>query len=110
MAEPNDNEPAALIERDEQGFFERFRSVISKLADEGIECEHRKLGYVKSMIRQCTEVNVPEDKDGIDLIKNKKERVAAEEEGREIIRTELVIVLRYDLIEAHYAINRLINK
>ena len=68
------------------------------------------LGYVKSMIRQCAEINVPEDKDGIDLIKIKKVRVAAEEEGRKIIRTELVIILRCDLIEAHNAIYRLLNQ
>ena len=37
MVEVNDNELAALIQREEQGFFERFRTVMSQLADEGIE-------------------------------------------------------------------------
>ena len=68
------------------------------------------LGYVKSKIRQCAIVNVPEDQDGIELIKIKKVCVNAEEEGRKIIQTELVIILRCTLVAAHKAIFRLLNQ
>ena len=94
--------------------------MMSQLANEGIEFKlhlliidhvantETNLGYVKSKI--CAIVNMPEDQDGIDLIKIKKVRVNAEEEGRKIIWTELVIDLRCTLVAAHYAIFRLINQ
>ena len=37
MSQLNDSELAALVERDEQGFFERFRSLMSQLMNEGID-------------------------------------------------------------------------
>ena len=84
MAEAINNELATQLEQDEQGFVERFRAVMSQLANEGNEFKlpllfsdhvanpENNLGYVKSIIRQCTIVNVPEDEDGIELIKVKK--------------------------------------
>ena len=111
----------SAIEKEEKNFLKRFSKELGKLANEGIEftlpavvIDHianteRNLGFIRSKINRHAREGV-EEGDGLTLYKVRKVRVPAEEEGRAIIRTELMIILKCKISDAHHAIYRDLNQ
>ena len=94
-----------LIEKEEKNFLRRLGKELEKLAEEGIEftlpavvIDHvantdRNLSFIRSKVNHHAREGVKEG-DGLTLFKVRKVRVQAEEEGRTIFRTELMIVVK----------------
>ena len=107
----------SLIEKEEKNFLKSLGKELGKLANEGIEftlpwavIDHvanteRNLGFIRSKINRHAREGVKEG-DGLTLYKVRKVRVPVEEEGRAIIRTELMIILKCQISDAHHAIYR----
>ena len=99
MAEKSASE--GLIEKEEKNFLKRLGRELERLAHEGIEftlpaavIDHvanteRNLGFIRSKVSRHAREGVKEG-DGLTMFKVRKVRVPAEEEGRAIIRTELM--------------------
>ena len=69
----------------------------------------RNLGFIKSKVKRHARESVKEG-DVLKLFKIRKVRVSTEEEGREIIRTELMIIVQCELSDAFYATYRELNQ
>ena len=63
----------------------------------------RNLGFIRSKVNRHARERVKQG-DGLTLFKVRKVRVQAEEEGRTIFRTELMIVVKCEISDAHHAI------
>ena len=94
-----------LIEKEEKNFLRRLGKELEKLSEEGIQftlpavvIDHvantdRNLSFIRSKVNRHAREGVKEG-DGLTLFKVRKVRVQAEEEGRTIFRTELMIVVK----------------
>ena len=69
----------------------------------------RNLGFIRSKVNRHARERVKQG-DGLTLFKVRKVRVQAEEEGRTIFRTELMIVVKCEISDAHHAIYRDLNQ
>ena len=110
-----------LKEREEKIFLKRLERELGRMAEEGIEItlpvaviDHvantdRNLGFIRSKVNRHAREVVKEG-DGLTLFKARKVRVQAEEEGRTIFRTELMIVVKSKISDAHHAIYRDLNQ
>ena len=110
-----------LIEKEEKSFLRRLSKELERMADEGIEftlpavvIDHvanteRNLSFIRSKVKRHAREGVKEG-DGLTLFKARKVRVQAEEEGRTIFRTELMIVVKCEISDAHHAIYRNLNQ
>ena len=63
------------------------------------------LSWVKCKCKRCAKEGVKEG-EGLKLFKIRTTQVPAEEEGRSIIRTKLMIFVQCKLSDAHHAIYR----
>ena len=91
------------------------------MADEGIEftlpaavIDHvantdRNLGFVRNKVKRHAREGVKEG-DGLTMFKFMKVRVPTEEDGRSIIRTELMIIVKCKISDAHHALFRDLNQ
>ena len=82
---------------------------LSALVIDHVANTERNLGFIKRKAKRHEEEGVKEG-DGFKLFKIRKVRVPMEEEGRAIIRTQLMIVVQCELSDAHYAIYRELNQ
>ena len=110
-----------LIVEEEENFIQRFEVELIKLAIEGVAfnlpavvVDHianteENLSWVKSKIKKCAREGIKEG-EGLKMFKIRTTQVPAEEEGRSIIRTELMIFVRCTLSDAHHAIYRELNQ
>ena len=110
-----------LIEREEQRFLRRLERELRKMADEGIEFDlpvvvidhvantERNLGFIRNRVKRLANEGIKEG-NGLTLFKIRKVRVPAEEDGRSIFRTELMIIVKCTRSEAHHAIYRALNQ
>ena len=110
-----------LIEREEKSFLKRLERELGRMAEEGIEftlpvavIDHvanteRNLSFIRSKVNRHAREGVKEG-DGLTMFKARKVRVQAEEEGRTIFRTELMIVVKCEISDAHHAIYRDLNQ
>ena len=110
-----------LIEKEEKGFLRRLERELKRMAEEGIEftlpaavIDHvvntdRNLGYVRNKVKRLAREGITEG-DGLTMFKIRKVRVPAEENGRSIIRTELMIIVKCKRSEAFHAIYRALNQ
>ena len=110
-----------LIIEEEEDFIRRFEIELIKLANEGIKfnipavvVDHvadrdENLSWVKSKIKRCAKEGIKEG-EGLNLFKIRPTQVAAEDEGRSIIRTELMLIIQCKLSDAHHAIYRELNQ
>ena len=113
--------PESLIKKEEDNFLRRLGRELDRLADEGIEftlpavvIDHvantdRNLSFIKSKVYRHAREGVKEG-DGLTMFKVRKVRVPAEEEGRAIFRTELMIIVKCEISDAHHAIYRDLNQ
>ena len=67
------------------------------------------LSWVKSKLKRCAKEGIKEA-EGLKLFKIGPTQVAAEEDGRSILRTELMIIAQCKLSDAHHAIYRDLNQ
>ena len=121
MAEKPLSNAAMLIEKEEKSFLRRLEKELEKMAAEGIEftlpavvIDHvantdRNLSFIRSKVNRHAKEGVREGS-GLTLFKARKVRLQAEEEGRMIFRTELMIVLKCEISDAHHAIYRDLNQ
>ena len=110
-----------LIADKEENFIKRFEIKLIKLASEGVAfnlpavvVDHvadteENLSWVKSKIKKCAREGIKEG-EGLNMFKIRTTQVPAEEEGRSIIRTELMILVQCKLSDAHHAIYRVLNQ
>ena len=110
-----------LIADEEENFIKRFEIELIKLANEGVAfnlpavvVDHiadteENLSWVKSKIKKCAREGIKEG-EGLKMFKIRTTQVPAEEEGRSIIRTELMILIQCKLSDAHHAIYRELNQ
>ena len=110
-----------LIIEEEEDFIRRFEVELIKLAEEGVKfnipavvVDHvadtdENLIWVKSRIKRCAKEDIKEW-EGLNLFKIRPTQVAAEDEGRSIIRTELMLIIQCKLSDAHHAIYRDLNQ
>ena len=110
-----------LIIEEEEDFIKRFEAELIKLASEGVAftlpavvVDHvadteENLSWVKSKVKRCAKEGIKEG-EGLNLFKNRPTQVAAEEEGRSIVRTELMLIIQCKLNNAHHAIYRDLNQ
>ena len=94
-----------LIADKEENFIKRFEIKLIKLASEGVAfnlpavvVDHvadteENLSWVKSKIKKCAREGIKEG-EGLKMFKIRTTQVPAEEEGRSIIRTELMIFIQ----------------
>ena len=87
------------------------------MADEGIEInlpimviDHvantdRNLGFIRNKVNRGVQ-----EGDGLTMFKARKVRVQAEEEGWTIFRTELMVIVKCEISDAHHAIYRDLNQ
>ena len=121
MAEKPVSYASILIEKEEKNFLRRLGKELEKMAGEGIEftlpavvIDHvantdRNLSFIRSKVNRHAREGVKEGS-GLTLFKARKVRVQAEEEGRTIFRTELMIVVKCEISDAHHAIYRDLNQ
>ena len=110
-----------LEAKEEKDFTKRLERELVKLANEGIVFElptvvidhiadtESNLSYVKSVVRRCAREKIKEG-EGLNLFKIRRVKVSAEEKGRAIIRTEIMMMVQCKLNDAHHAIYRLLNQ
>ena len=106
-----------LIEREEKSFLKGLARELGRMAEEGIEfnlpvavIDHvanteRNLSFIRSKVNRHAREGVKEG-DGLTMFKARKVRIQAEEEGRTIFRTELMIVVKCEISDAHHEIYR----
>ena len=110
-----------LIEREEKSFLRRLGRELERMADEGVEFTlsasvighvantEKNLSFIRSKVNRHAREEVKHG-DGLTMFKARKVRVQAEEEGRTIFRTELMIVVKCEISDAHHAIYRDLNQ
>ena len=69
----------------------------------------RNLSFIRSKVKRHAREGVTEG-DGLTMFKARLVRVPTEEEGRAIIRTELMIIVQCKISDAHHAIYRDLNQ
>ena len=110
-----------LIAKEEKGFLKRLERELERMADEGVEftlpaavIDHvanteRNLSFIRSKVKRYAREGVTEG-DGLTMFKARGVRVPTEEVDRVIIRTELMIIVRCKISDAHHAIYRDLNQ
>ena len=110
-----------LIEREEKSFLKSLERELGRMVEEGIDVtlpvaviDHvantdRNLSFIRSKVNRHAREGV-EEGDGLTLFKARKVRVQAAEKGRTIFRTELMIVVKCKISDAHHAIYRDLNQ
>ena len=118
MAERSGSE---LIVREEKSFLRRLGKELEKMVEEGLEfslpvvvIDHvanteRNLGFVRHKVNRHASEGVKQGS-GLTMFKARKVRVQAEEEGRTIFRSELMIVVKCEISDAHHAMYRDLNQ
>ena len=102
-----------LIAKKEKEFLKRLEKELGNMTNEGVAftlpavvIDHvanteQNLGFIRSKVKRHAREGVTEG-DGLKLFKVRKVRVTMEEEGRAIIRTELMIIVQCKLRDAHH--------
>ena len=121
MTETSTASQRQLIDKEEKQFLKRLEKELVKMADEGVEFSlpalvidyvantERNISFVKSIVKRYAKEDVKEG-EGLKLFKIRKVRVPTEEQGRQIIRTEVMIIAQCELSDAHHAIYRELNQ
>ena len=111
MSEKTTSNAVMLIAREEKGFLRRLERELGIMANEGVEftppvavIDHvanteRNLSFIRSKVKRHAREGVSEG-DGLTMFKIRPVKVPTEEEGREIIRTELMIIVKCKISEA----------
>ena len=110
-----------LIDKEKKQFLRRLERELVKMADEGIEyslpalvIDHvanieRNICFVKSIVKRYAREGVKEG-EGLKLFKIRTVRVPTEEQGRPIIRTEIMVIAQCELSEAYHSKYRKLNQ
>ena len=69
----------------------------------------RNLGFVRKKVKRLAREGVKEG-NGLTMFKVRKVRVPAEKDGRSIIRTELMIIVKCQISDDHHAVYRAFNQ